>query len=423
MDENTRDELALFKFSIIAPIINGTARCSLKDYIEDVSAKKHNVPGYGLREFSPSAILDWLRDYRKYGFEGLKRRIRKDKGSSRKLSDATITAIRGMKERSPMKTATAIYCELLSHRLLGDPPASLSTVQRLIKKLDIKQEESQVERKRFEVEFANMCWQADSCVGPYLYIGGKKRKTYLLALLDDASRLVPHAEFLFEENVVGLRIVLKKAILKRGIPAKLFTDNAKIYSSLQLRVACATLGITLSHSRPYSPASKGKVERFFRTLRDQFFPSLTEDDLSSLEALNYALWAYLDVYNKRPHSSLNGLSPLERYLVDQDKFRFVSSKEYLDRVFLYEVTRTVTKDATISLMKRVFEVPQGLIGSSCIVRFDPEDLSCAFIVTGPDKTLVPVYPLRSIDNSKLPRKQNRREPIDYTKLYQGGDHE
>ncbi|MCL6558089.1 MAG: DDE-type integrase/transposase/recombinase [Firmicutes bacterium] len=422
MDSKTRDEVALFKFSLIAPLLNGTAS-STKEYLETVCARKHQVPGTGLREFSPSTILSWLHAYRNYGFEALKRKPRKDKGSTRKLSPQAVQAVKDLVVLSPPRTSTSIYCELLSKGLLGNPPASLSTLQRLMKKLDPPPKtEPSVERKRFELEFANQCWQADSCVGPYLYMGPRKRKTYLIALLDDASRLCVHTEFFFAENVIGLTTVLKKAIAKRGIPNKLFTDNAKIFSSLHLRTACAALGTVVSHSRIYSPESKGKIERFFRTLREQFFVNLDPDSLTSLESLNCALWAYIEeTYNRRPHSSLGGLSPLERYLKDQNRFRFAPSKEYLDMIFLYEARRRVAKDATISVMKTVFEVPQHLIGSSCTIRFDPQDLSRAFVLAGGDSSPITVYPVRPHDNSKLPRKQNQRERIDYTRLYQGGE--
>jgi len=165
----------------------------------------------------------------------------------------------GMKQLYPSKTATAIYAELKAAGLLGSLPVSLFTVQRYLRELDFAVEPT-LERKRFVFEFANDCWQTDALTGPYLRIDSSKRCTYLIVFLDDASRLVVHGEFFFAENSLSLQTVLKKALLKREIPKRIFADNGKIFNSLQLRLVCAELGIVLSHARPYSPASKGYAE-------------------------------------------------------------------------------------------------------------------------------------------------------------------
>lgn len=424
MDEKIRNELALFRFSLIAPLLNGSVEGSAKDYLESVCARSYQIPGVGLREFSPATVKRWLCEYRRHGLEGLKRKLRSDQGLARTLSADLSQSIKEIKQLYPKKTCTAIYNELLNAGVLGNPPVSLSTVGRYIRKLNLTPSEQQVERKRFEFEFANDCWQTDVCHGPYLRIEGKKKKTFLIAFLDDASRLLVSGEFFWEENCHNLQVVLKKAILKRGIPKRIFCDNGKIFDSMQLRLICASLGITLSHARPYSPESKGKIERVFRTIRTQFINMLTLSDISSLEALNgQFLYYYQSTYNLRPHSSLGGRSPMERFLLDKDKLRYVPSKELLEQVFLHEATRKVKKDATISLLKKVFEVPQSLIGQSITVRFDPEDDSKAYIPLGNPASMVTIYPVRPIDNSRIVRMQNQRPPIDYSGLYGGGGEE
>lgn len=420
MDEKTRNELALFRFSLIAPLVNGTVTGNAKDYLERICAKPYQLPGGGFRELSPNTVRRWLSDYRRYGLEGLRRKPRNDKGLSRTLTAEMAQSIKELKELHPDKTATAIYHTLLAQGVFGELPVSLSTVQRYIKKLGIRQEET-VERKRFTFELANDCWQTDTLIGPYLVVNGKKKRTYLIAFLDDASRLLVHGEFFFEENSRNLQIVFKKAILKRGLPKKVFCDNGKVFDSLHLRMICASLGIILSHARPYSPASKGKIERMFRTLRMQFIETLDLAEICSLEDLNARFLAYVEgTYNLRPHAALEGLSPLERYLKDKDRLRFVTSPESLERVFLHEVIRKVKKDATIALSNRVYEVPQALIGQSVKVRFDPEDPSKAFVQAGEPPSFVAVYPVRAVDNSKIIRRQNQRRQIDYAALYGGG---
>lgn len=421
MDEKIRDEIALFRFSLIAPLINGTVTGSVKDYLEGICSKPFQVPGAGIKELSPVTVRKWLSDYRRYGLEGLKRKPRSDRGLSRTLTHEVAQSIKEIKALNPHKTATSIYHDLLANGTFKDHPVSLSTVGRYLRKLDV-QVDTSVERKRFAFEFANDCWQTDTMVGPYLVLDGKKKRTYLMAFLDDASRLLVHGEFFLEENSQNLQMVLKKAILKRGIPKRIFCDNGKVYDSLQLRLICASLGIILTHARPFSPASKGKVERLFRTVRMQFIESLDLQEVHSLEELNAGFSTYAEsTYNLRPHASLEGLSPMERYLKDSSRLRFVPSVESLERVFLHEAIRKVKKDATISLLNRVYEVPQPLIGQSVSVRFDPEDTSKVYVKMGEPPSLVAVYPVRPVDNSKIIRRQNQRRAIDYSSLYGGGE--
>jgi transposase InsO family protein len=415
MDEEKQDEAALFRFSLIAPLINGFVTGSIREYLEKICAKAHFIPGIGLRNFSPSTVRKWLSDYRRYGFDGLSRKARKDKGYSRRLNTNIEKAIKDIKNEHPNRTGTSIYLSLLNQGILGHPPVSLSTVQRYIKQLPLE-EEDPVECKRFVFEFANDCWQGDTLIGPYIIIDGKKKRTYLIAIIDDASRIYVYGEFFFEENSSNLQTVLKKAILKRGIPKQIFCDNGKIYASLYLRKVCASLGITLSHARPYSPASKGKIERMFRTFRMQMLDFL--DDPQSLDDLNKKLMDYAEnTYNLRPHSSLEGMSPMDRYLQDKDELRFVHSIEKLEWIFLHEVTRKVNKDATISLFKRIYEAPQSLIGRSVTVRFDPEDTSKVYIKGDDGRLLATIYPVRSVENSRIVRRQNQKEQIDYHQLY------
>lgn len=423
MDDKLRNEIALFKFSLIAPIINGSVTGKTKDYLEHICAKTYQIPSGDFKELSPHTVRRWLSEYRRFGLDGLKRKSRNDKGSSRALTSEIAQSIKELKSLYPHKTATTIYSELLTGGFLGSPPISVATVQRFLRKFEVKTGPD-IERKRFVFEFANDCWQTDVLVGPYLLINGKKKCTYLIAFLDDASRLLVHGEFFFEENAVSLQTVLKKAILKRGIPKRIFTDNGKIFISLQLRLICASLGIVLSHSRPYSPASKGKIERSFRTFRMQFLGSLDFAEVASLTELNSRFFNYAEsTYNLKPHSSLNGFSPMERYLKDKSLFRFVSSKALLEQVFLHELIRKVNNDATIVLFKQVYEVPQNLIGQSVTIRFDPEDLSKVFLKTGEPPTLLPVYPVQAIDNSRMVRKQNQKQEIDFATLYGAGVHQ
>ncbi len=262
MDENLRQNIALFRYSLIAPLITETfTQATAKEYLEEVSAKRYDTP-QGSREYAPATIKEWLRLYRRYGIDGLYPKIRSDKGKSRNLSKDSKEFIVSSKINSPKRSAKSIYQELIAKGYVSYDQISLSTIQRFISKSNISSYKLQtVDRKAFEFEFPNECWQSDISVGPYLTIDDKKHKTYIIAIIDDASRLIIHAEVFFYDNFLSLLSVFKKAVAKRGIPKKLFVDNGKVYKSNQMQFICASLGVILSFARPYSPQSKGKIER------------------------------------------------------------------------------------------------------------------------------------------------------------------
>ena len=311
MDEKLKQEIALFKYSLIAPLVAETfTQSSAKEYLEEISSKEYMTPKGVKKEYAPETIKDWLRIYRKFGIDGLYPKSRSDKGKSRNLSDEAKEFIVSAKLNSPKRSAKSIYHELIAKRYLTLDSVSLSTVQRYISKSNLSAKKLEnVERLAFEFEFANECWQSDISVGPYLNINGKKQKTYIICILDDASRLVVHAEAFFKDDLMSLLAVFKKAVSKRGIPKKLFVDNGKVYKSNQMQFICASIGTTISFARPYSPQSKGKIERWFKTLKDQWMNVINWNEFSSLDELNESLFNYVENdYNSKVHSSINKFS-------------------------------------------------------------------------------------------------------------------
>ena len=182
---------------------------------------------------------------------------------------------------------------------------SLSTIQRYLSKIDLPVESANTNRRAFEFEFPNDCWQSDCSVGPYLTIDGKKYKTYIIAFLDDSSRLILSCKAFYSDNLVSLLHVFKDAVAKRGIPKKIFVDNGKIYRSLQMQHICASLGSVLCFAKPYSPESKGKIERLFRTLHEQWSNVIDWNSFSSIEELNESLNTYIEKhYNNSYHCGI-----------------------------------------------------------------------------------------------------------------------
>lgn len=261
MNEEIRREIALFRYSLIAPLITETyTQETAKKYLEEVSAKKYDTPKGLKKEYAPATLKDWLRLYKKYGIDGLYPKVRSDKGKLRKLSDDIKSAITSMKRDVPKRSAKSIYYELIAKGYIKVNDVSLSTVQRFISNSKLTTNKlNAVERKAFEFQYPNECWQSDISVGPYLTINGKKRKTYIIAIIDDATRLIIHCEAFFTDNLLSLLSVFKSGVAKRGIPKKIFVDNGKVYKSQQTQFICASLGSILSFARPYSPQSKGYV--------------------------------------------------------------------------------------------------------------------------------------------------------------------
>ncbi len=413
MNSNLRQEMALFKYSLIAPLITETfTQKSAKEYLEEISAIKHQTP-QGLKEYAPATIKEWLRLYRRHGIDGLYPKVRSDKGNSRKIPKEVKEFIKECKISNAKRTAKSIYHELIAKGLLNSSKASLSTIQRYLSKVDLPLREDAVDRRAFEFEFPNDCWQSDISVGPYITVGGKKHKTYIIAIIDDSSRLIIHCEAFFKENLSALLNVFKKGVAKRGLPKKILVDNGKVYKSGQMQFICASLGAILCYTRPYSPQSKGKIERWFKTLQDQWMNVTDWSEFTSLDELNAAINSYVeDKYNKKMHSAIKE-KPIDKFIKHLGRIRFIESKQELDYIFLYRVIRTVKNDATISLDNILFEVPLKYVGEKVNVRYDPTNPSKAFIFSDEGKPLDTIVQVNKIDNSKVRRSHNFK-PVDFS---------
>lgn len=419
MDEATKQKIALFKYSLIAPLLTGTyAQPTAKAYIEAVCGKVYDVPYYGRREFSPSTVKEWLTDYRKHGIEGLYPVRRSDCGSSRLLTEAARQYITQAKTVDPSKPVRIIFHEMVVKGIVTPDSVSMSTVQRFISnhKLNRRKVEPK-DRRAFSMEFPGDCWQSDVSTGPYLTINGAKKKTYIIAIIDDNSRAIMACSAFYEQNLISLLSVFKQAVQRRGIPKKLFVDNGRIYRSDQLQFICASLGTVLSHAEIYQAQSKGKIERWFHTLQSQFLNLLDWTKITSLEELNQKLHSYIeDQYHQTIHSTIKA-KPIDKYVEHLDKIRFVPSKQELDYIFLYRTTRKIKNDATLPILNVHFEVPAKYIGDRIHVRYDPICLDKAYIFDGNGKCLDTIYPVDRVANSKILRN-SKVLPVDFSAFSQ-----
>lgn len=417
MTDKEMQELALFKFSLIAPIVNNTfVAASQIQYLRDVASKTHTLPNGKQVKYSSDTIKKWLIRYRKEGFDSLIPKTRSDAGMPRVINDNAIKKIHDIKDKYPYITGKLLYQQLIEEGYIKKSNTSMSSVLRYLRDNNLKRSQLQpVERKAYEMEFANDCWQADTSHGPVIKVNGLKRQTYLIIILDDASRIICHGEFFFNDNAVNMQTVFKKAISKYGLPKRLFVDNGPSYKNDQLRMICASLGVVLIFTKSYSPQSKGKVERAFRTIKDNWINGVDWNVFDSLESLNSAFNAYLnEKYMNQVHSS-SSITPRERYIQDSCKIKYIKPED-LDNHFLHRVSRRVNNDATIKLYNMSFEVPQKYIGQKINIRYSPVNLDIAYIFDNNNILTNTIYPLKKIDNSKV-----KRNALDYTKLNGGGN--
>jgi transposase InsO family protein len=256
------------------------------------------------------------------------------------------------------------------------PALSPSTLYRFLKQrgLSEKQLLAPPAHKKFEAELSNQIWQADMLFGPWVRrLSGGRMQVFLHATLDDASRLIPHAQFYASQGLDASLDCLRHAVAARGLPIRLYIDNAKIYRSPQLARIAASLAILIVHSRPYQPEGRGKIERFFRTLREQFLANLDPKHQLCLEELNDRLWSWIEsVYHRSEHSAL-GSTPLARWQRDIEQIRQLPPATDLHRLFFHRLDRVVRRDSTFLLHNRLYEAPPPLAGHTIEVRFDPLD--------------------------------------------------
>jgi transposase InsO family protein len=314
-----------------------------------------------------------------------------------------------LREEKPDISVTLFYEKMFETGALSKQQASYSSVYRLLKRLDMagNRQRKEPERKRFQFEKVNHLWQADLSQGPYLRLGKKKVETHLFAFIDDASRLVPYAAFSTDQTFDSLKTVFKEALLRRGVPSVLYSDNGKIYRSQQLQWVCASLGIALVHTRPYDPAAKGKIERFFLTVKQRFIQGIEQSALCSLDSLNNGFHAWLERdYNHKPHSAI-AMAPLDFYLSQVSSLKMLDDPSMLEPLFLRREHRKVRHDATISIRNALFEAPPRFIGQSVEVRFDPSDLSEVFIYENGSQA-ARMAPVNLLDNALVKRDASLR---------------
>ncbi|MCK5883596.1 MAG: DDE-type integrase/transposase/recombinase [Bacteriovoracaceae bacterium] len=367
-------EIATFRFGIISEFVTGVVLSygERERLLLEKSSRTYSIPNSRRTTISRSTIISWIREYGKSGkqIDGLLPKNRKDKGVSKSLSPTLRIAIKEMKKDHPSYTVPVIIRKLKQLKLIeSDEDINKRTIYTFLKNEKLTSLNTGAEdRRKFEASAPNEIWQGDVMHGPRAWIKGVNRKTYLNALIDDHSRLIVHAEFYTEETLDTLKDCLYQAISKRGLPQKLYVDNGSCYKALNLQQITACLGIALKHARPYTPQGKGKVERWFRNVRDNFLPFYTS--VKTLEMLNEQLMEWVDEYNKTIHSSTK-ITPYDRFKKNLECIR--KAPQNLSDYFRIIDFRKVKMDRTIRLNSVWYEAPSELINKKVEVRYHEKE--------------------------------------------------
>ena len=362
------------------------------------------------RRFTWRTIQTWHYRYKKNGITSMANTSRRDKGKPRKITpeelmEAINSALPHFREKQKGFGKMNIYRFCIEKGLLNKSQIAQTTFYRFVREYDLLKPATTENKKRlaFSMQYANQLWQADTMFGPYVRDCNKHKQTKLVAFLDDASRVLCHGEFFLEENTNSLIKAIKAAFYKRGIPEQLYVDNGSIYCSQEITLICARVGCILRHTPVRDASAKGKIERFFRRVRDHFLSKNL--DLLSIETLNrqFVEWAE-DEYNSSDHSAI-GMKPVNRFGLDLKRIRFLPPSEANDELFFAEETRKVKKDNTFSFKNRRFETPVDLRDKQIQIRYERVKLNVVIIYYKGDR-MGKAKPLDTVANGLLRRKEN-----------------
>ena len=376
MDDELKKRIGVFRYGVIADIAGSRklAWGERKRLIKDKCARKWQIPGSQRSSISKSTIKEWIARYRASGskLESLYPKGRRDRGKSRAVGQDTAQGLLALRKELPELTLPVFMREAKQRKIiLPGMRVTYSTLYRFLQSEGMLKKPSSVpeDRRRFEAEYPNDLWQSDVMHGPYVEVEGKQRKTYLIAFVDDMSRLAVQGEFYLRENLKSFLEALRKALKMRGIPRKLYVDNGPAFRSRHLQHTCASIGIALINSRPYQPEGKGKIERWFRTVRESF---LSTEKAKTLDDLNESFSNWVTRYNHTSHS-ITKETPIKRFASHIECIRAASGD--MEDHFRKVSGRTVAKDRSIALDGRLYEAPVELTGKKVNVLYHEHDPS------------------------------------------------
>lgn len=400
-------DIAYFRFGVIAPVIQGTfPDASEAAFYRRVAQEELTRPDGSLRKYSPDTLEKWTSLYRKGGMDALMPKSRCDKGVSRVIDDDAAAEITRFQTSYPHASGVAIHAHLVENGFLP-PVVSVRAVQRFLKEKDMYHPRDIVvrERRAFEMERFGQLWQADTAFLPSITgKDGRSRRTYVIMIIDDHSRMIVGGEIFYHDNAINYQKVLKDAIASFGIPDKLLMDNGRPYKNGQLSFILGNLAIKEKHARVRDGATKGKVERNFRSLRSRWLATLDIQKIHSLEQFNTLLKDYIETHNSTFHSGINE-RPIDRYMNTRSYIRIPRSREWLDEAFYNREERKVREDSVIKINNDEYDVPAQFAGRWVEIRFNPSSMQDAYILYDGSR-----FPITRTDRAKNGRTLRNSSP-------------
>lgn len=403
LTENSRTEVALFRYGILAPLISGTWEGSSRQFFMEAAAKTYILPDGKSADYTAATLYRWYNAYRKDGFDALKVKSRVDRGRFRRIDNDIADQIVYMKEQHPRLPATLIREKLIENGTISGDDLSLSTINRFINRhFEKVRSTKNKEMRRYEREHINEVWCGDSSAGPYIKENGVKRRVWIIALIDDASRFIVGADVFYNDNFVNLMKVIKSAVSKYGRPKVFNFDNGSNYKSSQMKLLAARIGTTINYCAPRTPTSKAKIERWFRTLKDRWMAGLHYDEFKSLDELRESFMEYVQEYNTTVHSALDDMSPMDRFFSESSQIIRLTEQQ-IEKAFLLEIERKVSADSVVKIDNTPYEVDARYANRRLTIRYS-SDLEEVYIYDKDTGEYEKMHLLDKHSNAKVKRK-------------------
>jgi len=384
MERQDKIQIATERFQMIAPLLDDRLCTAEKRRLRHDIMKQ-----YGLSE---RTLRRYLEYFQKYGLKGLEPAGRPEAGSFKAIPPDILDLAMQYKQEVPERSVSTIITILEKEGHIKKDSISRSTLSHNLLTLghntkQLRNESGTRAARRFVRVGRNTLWQSDVKFGVYVPDDkGQIRRTYLVSILDDATRVICHSEFYFNHRAPIIEDSFRKAMLKFGKPDGIYVDNGGEYTSRWMRIGCARLGIRHITAAPYSPEATGKAEAYNRTV-GQFMREAVLDKPKSLAHLNQMYRPWLEeAYQHDGHSGINNRTPMECWQSDEKRVRWVTPTECYD-AFLHEETRKVDKTGCFSLGGVIFEAGVAFVHKKIDVRFDPFDLSVVEVWHGGEKKL------------------------------------
>jgi putative transposase len=365
------ESVAIFRSEIVGSLTRRElSRGELRAALLALTSERFRPPGSDhTRTFGLRTLERWYYAYREGGLAALGPAPRSDRGRARALTAAQRQLLVDIRREHPSATVPTILRTLVKDGRIEAGAISATTVRRFLveqgaDRIPLRDGSGPKLRLRWQAERPGALWHGDVCYGPSLLIGGITRPLRIHGLLDDASRYVVALEAHHSEQEIDMLGLLVRTTRKHGAPDALYLDNGSTYRGDHLRTACARMGISLLHARPHDPQARGKMERFWRTLRDGCLDFLGQ--LGSLHDVNVRLWAFLDQhYHVAPHASLLGRSPTAVYETADHTLDPIN-EDMLRNALTVRVRRRVRRDSTLPLDGTDWEVDNGFLAGRLV---------------------------------------------------------